>query len=136
MTAEPRRHRFVIEGREENIVSDTSLELLVERTLRQLRISGKLKGYHILAYALVETVKDPQRTALITKDFYPQAARYFGSTRGGVERAVRTAIQAGWDLGCGETLDQMVGYHLTKRPSNSEFIDAVAFYIRTEQITR
>ena len=117
----------------EIVQCDSNLKLRVERTLRQLRISGKLKGYRILAYALVETVKDPQRTALITKDFYPQAARYFGSTKGGVERAVRTAIQAGWDLGCGETLDQMMGYHLTKRPSNTEFIDAVAFYIRTEQ---
>ena len=95
----------------------SDLHIVVERTLRRLRISGKLKGFRFLRYALTVTVKDPYRTDLITKD-----------TR--VERAIRTAICACWDSYGRDELNKMAGYTLEKRPTNLEFIDLVAAYIR------
>ncbi len=112
---------------------DYELMVLVEKTLRQLRISGKLVGLRYLVYAVTETVKDPARTQLITKDMYPAISREFNSDPRRVERAIRTAIGACWDSGGKDELDQMAGYHLVKRPTNLEFIDLVAAYIRYSQ---
>lgn len=116
-----------------NVMSTTldqeQLAWIVETVLRRLRISGKLKGLWYLNYAVIETVKDPFRTMLITKDLYPEIAKAHRTTIPRVERAIRTAVQSCWDNGRNE-LDQMAGYHLVKRPSNTEFIDLVAAYIR------
>ncbi len=108
------------------------LELLIEQTLRRLRISGKLKGYAYLTYMIGETVKNPRRTELITKDLYPETAARFGSEYRRVERAVRHAIRFSWNAGGGEELSQLAGYPLDRPPSNSEFIDIVAFGVRSQ----
>lgn len=47
-----------------------------------------------------------------------------------VERAIRTAICACWDSYGRDELNKMAGYTLEKRPTNLEFIDLVAAYIR------
>ena len=101
-----------------------------ERTLRRLRIGGKLKGLRYLTYAITETVKNPYRTEGITKDLYHEIARKYGVTASKVERNIRKAICVSW-TNAKKELDQMAGYHLVKRPTNSEFIDLVAYYIRS-----
>lgn len=112
-------------------LEQTNLELLIEQTLRRLRISGKQKGYFYLVYMIAQTVKNPRRTELITKDLYPETAARFGSEYRRVERAVRHAIRSSWDAGSGEELSRLAGYSLNKPPSNAEFIDLVAFGIRS-----
>lgn len=101
----------------------------VERVLRGLHITGKLVGLKYLVYAVSATVRDPDSTRYITKELYPEIAKHFGVTAAAAERAMRTAIQASWDRGGRETLDKMAGFHLTERPTNSEFLDIVAAYI-------
>ena len=110
-------------------VKDRILDRFVAVVLRSLHIPGTINGLAYLAYAVSETVKDPQRTALITKDLYREVARAYGTTASCVERAMRWAIGISWKTARNE-LDQMAGYHLIKRPTNREFIDFVAFYIR------
>lgn len=106
-----------------------SLPDRVDRALRSLHITGKLDGLRYLVYAVSATVRDPDSTRYITKDLYPEIGKHFGVTAAAAERAMRTAIQAGWDRGGRETLDKMAGFHLTERPTNSEFLDIVAAYI-------
>ena len=101
----------------------------VERVLRSLHISGKLGGLKYLVYAVIATVRDPDSTRSITKELYPEIGKHFGVTAAAADRAMRTAIQAGWERGGRETLDKMAGFHLTERPTNSEFLDIVAAYI-------
>lgn len=108
----------------------SDLHIVVERTLRRLRISGKLKGFRFLRYALTVTVKDPYRTDLITKVLYPEIAAEFSDKDTRVERAIRTAICACWDSYGRDELNKMAVYTLEKRPTNLEFIDLVAAYIR------
>lgn len=109
---------------------DYGLMVSVELALRQLHITGKLVGLRYLVYAIAETVKDPNRTQLITKDMYPEIAQKFGTKDTRVERAIRSAINTCWRNNSREKLNQMAGYHLEKCPTNIEFIDLVATYIR------
>lgn len=111
-------------------ISERLLERLVETVLRSLHIPGTLKGLPYLTHAIAATVQNPHRTALITKDLYHEIARVYNTTPSGVDRAMRWAIRMSWETSRNE-LCQMAGYHLTQRPTNREFIDLVAFYIRS-----
>ena len=110
-------------------LQDELLEL-VERQLLRLHIPRGLDGFHYQAAAIVQAVQNPQRTRFITKELYPDLAQEFGSTASNVERAMRTAVRYCWERGGRETLEEMAATHLIERPTNSEFIDLVAAYIR------
>lgn len=110
---------------------DRALKQEVERALRRLHINGTLLGLKYLIHAITETVLDPSRTYLITKDLYREIARKYKTAPLRVERDIRTAICICWK-NAREELDQMVGRHLVKRPTNKEFVDLVAFYIRSK----
>ena len=112
-------------------VANRALKRDVEKTLRRLHINGTLLGLKYLIYAVVETVLDPERTYLITKDLYREIARKYKTTPIRVERDIRSAICVCWK-NAGEELDQMIGRHLIKRPTNKEFIDHIAFYLRNK----
>ena len=109
---------------------ENDLDLSVEAALRLLHIDGTLKGYHFLAYGIKLAVLEPRRTELITKDIYPDIAREFKTTVSRTERNIRFAVAACW-WKAGEVLDQMAGHHLDKRPTNRQFIDMVAFFVRS-----
>ncbi len=106
------------------------LDLRIETILRSLQMDGTLDGMHYLTHAIHAAVLDPTTTRRITKSLYIDTARYFGTEPGRVERSCRTAIRICWDCGGREELDQMAGYHLIKRPTNSRFIDIISAYIR------
>lgn len=101
----------------------------VEKILRRLHINTN-SGLKYLIWAISETVSDPNRTYLITKDLYWEIARKYKSTPTRVERNIRTAIRICWE-NAKEDLEELVGHHLTRRPTNKEFIDHIAFYVRS-----
>ena len=113
-----------------SVIRDRILDHLAETMLRTLHIPGTVAGMAYLTYAISETVKDPHRTRFITKDLYFEIARTYHTKAINVERAMRWAIQVSWNTARNE-LDQMAGFHLVKRPTNKEFIDLVAFHIRS-----
>ena len=82
---------------------------------------------------LPESILNQARNTLvllrITKEIYPEVARRCGTKSSRVERCMRKAINHFWEDGNREALDQMAGYHLDKRPTNTEFIDLVSIYI-------
>lgn len=106
------------------------LALQVGRVLTELCISESLDGYHYFAYSIVLNIQDPERVRYITKELYPDCAIRFHTTVARVERSMRTAVKACWKQGGAETLDRMVGYHLIRRPTNSQFIKFVTGYMR------
>ena len=113
------------------LTTSEQLELQVERILRGLRIGGKLKGLKYLVYAISETVRDPNRTELITKILYSEIAAQYDSKPGRVERDIRFAVRTCW-VAAREELIRIAGYDLDEPPTNREFIDLVAFYIRSK----
>ena len=112
------------------ITLDQTLALQVETVLRSLHIIGTRKGFPFLIHAVAETVRDPNRTNLITKDLYHEIARAHGTKAANVERDIRSLIRFGW-LHARNEMEQLAGYSLPKPPTNAEFIDFVAFHIRS-----
>lgn len=108
-----------------------ALEQRVGEILRSLQIPGTLHGHQYLITAISQTVIDPTRVLYITKDLYQDLARQYKSTASGIERDIRHSIKRCWARGGREALDQVAGIHLSQRPTNSEFIDLVANYIRS-----
>ena len=102
----------------------------VEEKLTHLRIPRSLDGFDYLALAIAQVAQNPVRTRYITKDLYPEIAKLRGTSASNVERTMRTAVKVCWDRGGRRTLDEMAHYHLTERPTKSQFIDLVATNIR------
>lgn len=113
-----------------NIKLESDLSDYVEQELRRLCITGKYLGLPYLVSAVQRTVVDPNKVKNLSKELYCEVAQEFDASPHSVERAIRTAITVCWERGGRETLDKMIGRHLTERPTNCEFIDQVSNYIR------
>ena len=98
------------------------------RLIRQLGVTSKYKGYYFLAEAVKLSVEMQGRPIKITKDIYPTLARKFKSTPVNIEHNIRTVLNLCWSSGK-ETLNDIAGYSLRYKPTNSEFIDILAYYL-------
>ena len=105
----------------------------VERILRALSVTGKLLGFRYAVYMIEQAVQNPECISLITKCLYPDTAKHFHTSPASVERAVRTMIKVIWQRTDHALLEQIAGTSLSKTPSNSEFIDMVAGFLRRFQ---
>ena len=104
----------------ERDASQTPLD--AERLLRLLGVSGKLTGFRYAVY-MVEQVRDqPENMILITK--------HFQTTPSCVERNLRTLIQSCWNYPDHSFLNLIAGAELRQPPTNSQFIDILAAYLR------
>ena len=100
----------------------------IYRLIRQLGVTSKYKGYYFLAKAVKLSVEMQGRPIKITKDIYPTLARKFKSTPVNIEHNIRTVLNLCWSSGK-ETLNAIAGYSLRYKPTNSEFIDILAYYL-------
>ncbi len=101
-----------------------------EELLRRLGITGQLKGFFYGIRMIERVEKDPAAITLITKCLYPEVAKQFGVSAGAVERNLRTVIRACWEKTNHDFLDEIAKTHLTRKPTNSEFLDMAAAYLR------
>lgn len=102
-----------------------------ERLLRLLGVTGKLMGFRFAVY-MVEQVRDcPEYILLITKRLYRETAQHFGTTPSCVERNLRTLIHVCWKQPDHSFLDHVVGTTLKQPPTNTQFIDILAAYLRS-----
>ena len=100
----------------------------IYRLIRQLGVTSKYKGYYFLEEAVKLSVEMQGRPIKITKDIYPTLARKFKSTPVNIEHNIRTVLNLCWSSGK-ETLNAIAGYSLRYKPTNSEFIDILAYYL-------
>lgn len=107
-----------------------NLQEEISQQLRRMEIPGRLKGHRYLTVAIGQVVKDPGRLDYITKGLYLDIGKMFGVSGSKVERAMRTGIKRCWEKGGREELDRMAGFHVKRKPSNSDFIDLAASYFR------
>ena len=109
---------------------EKNVTLDAERLLRLLGVSGKLTGFRYAVY-MVEQVRDqPENMILITKRLYAQTAAHFQPTPSCVERNLRTLIQSCWNYPDHSFLNLIAGAELRQPPTNSQFIDILAAYLR------
>ena len=103
-----------------------------EQLLRGLGVTGKLKGFYQAAYMIEQVKDDPAAAARITRCLYPETAKRFGSSPCTVERNLRTIIRTCWNCPDHSLLEEAAGIHLHRQPTNREFLDMTAAYLRRQ----
>lgn len=106
----------------------------VYKVIRRLGVTSKYKGYYFLAEAVKMCMEMQENPIRITKDIYPRLAKKFKSTPMNVEHDIRTIINVCWNTNR-ETLNDIAGYSLNYKPTNSEFVDILAYYLLQLTVT-
>ena len=99
--------------------------------IRKLGLTSKYKGYYYLAEAVNMVMEQKEEQMRITKDIYPGLSKKFKSTPSNIEHDLRTVINVCWKTNK-DSLDKIAGYTLKYKPTNSEFIDMLAYYLSEE----
>ena len=97
-------------------------------TIRKLGATSKYKGYFFVADAIHLAMNFQDKPILITKDIYPYLARKYKTTTMNIEHNIRTVINVCWETNR-KGMDEIACYPLNYKPTNSEFIDMVAYYL-------
>ncbi len=107
----------------------------VSELLRELGVSARLKGYTYLREAILLTLQEGREMKLVTKCLYPAVAKCYATTASRVERSIRHAVELSWERGDPELRHLCFGnsVSLRGRPTNSQYIAALAEYLRMEQ---
>ena len=102
-----------------------SLDEILSEIILCVGIPGSIKGYTFLKVAVKETLKTPQMIRSITKQLYPTIAEIFKTSSSKVERAIRHAIDVGYQKGKIQNINSYFDvkiYDPLEKPSNGEFI--------------
>lgn len=105
---------------------------VITSTIKELGIPANLLGYHYIRYAVELMIYDISLINSITKVVYPMVAKKFNTTALRAERAIRHAIETGWDRANEDITMRLFGYSVSAHkgnPKNAEFIATVADYI-------
>ena len=104
--------------------------------IRKLGATSKYKGYYYVAEAVNMAKELQERPMKITKDIYPILARKYKSTPSNVEHNIRTLVNICW-INHKEDLELIAGCSMEDKPTNSEFIDILAYYLnKTEEMSK
>ena len=109
------------------------LEAEVGRMIHEMGIPAHIKGHRYLREAILLLLDRDGEIGGITKEVYPAIARAHQTTPSRVERAIRHAIEVGWNRGNTEVLASLFGHSVSRergKPTNAEFIAMVADHLR------
>ena len=98
--------------------------------LRSLGATGKLAGFRCTVYMIERIQENPEQLQLITKRLYRETGKKFGVSAASVERNLRTLIHFCWSRTDHSFLAHIAGTDLRTPPTNSEFLDMLASYLR------
>lgn len=119
-------------------VSQSKVESMVTSILHEVGVPAHIKGYQYLREAILIVIDIGDMMDLFgvfTKVVYPRVAKVFDTTPARVDWAMRHAIEATWDRGDLDAMQQMFGYTVSNtkgKPTNSEFIAKIAEKIRLQ----
>lgn len=100
----------------------------------KLGITSKYRGYFFVTDAIDLAMNTHDKPIKVTKDIYPYLAKKYKTTPMNIERNVRTVITMCWETNK-KGVDEIAGHPLTYRPTNSQFIDMVAYYLSEGQMS-
>jgi len=115
------------------VLNKPDINQSVSAILNELSIPPHIKGYHFLREAIIMGYEDYECLSSMTKIMYPQIAIKFSSTMPRVERAIRHSIEVCWNKGGHEKYSSYLNLSQARhipRPTNSEFIAAMADYLK------
>ena len=101
---------------------------MVRKIIRYFHITSKYKGYPLIIDAINIYIDKYGECIKITKDIYPILSKKYNMPISLIERNIRTIVEACWDNDK-QAVKTILGYKTAKCPSNSEFIDAIAYFI-------
>lgn len=101
--------------------------------IRKLGATSKYKGYYYTADAIRISMDMKNMPMKVTKDIYPVIAKKYNTSTANVEHNIRTLVTVCWDSHK-PTLDKIAGYTLEYKPTNSEFIDILSYYLSSHTI--
>ena len=104
---------------------------MVRKIIRYFHITSKYKGYPLIIDAINIYIDKYGECIKITKDIYPILSKKYNMPISLIERDIRTVVETCWDNDK-QAVEVILGYKTAKRPSNSEFIDAIAYFIIKE----
>lgn len=126
--------KTTLEKKIHNTNNDKKLESKISDILRSIGILANLKGYFFLREA-IQMINNGCETSF-SKVIYPAIASKYHTTPSRVERAIRHAIEVGWNRGGIEQLDFVFGNTVSPlkgRPANGEFIALIAEHLRLQK---
>lgn len=103
---------------------------LIYGTIRKLGVTSNYKGYFYLADAIKLAMNSPNKPIRITKDIYPYLAMKYKTTTMNIEHNIRTVISLCWETNQ-EGIAEIASCPVCRKPTNSEFIDMLAYYLLT-----
>lgn len=112
---------------------EQAINKYISMYLRNLGIPTNLLGYRYVTYAIALCIKFPEKIHAVTKELYPETGKKYGTTGSRVERAIRNAIEVGWERADTDAIDKIFGHTVSfkkGKPTNSEFISTIAEEIR------
>lgn len=113
---------------------DTQEQKIID-TLALVGIPAHLKGYIYIKTAISAVIDNPEIIHCMCKGLYTDVAKIFGTNPSQVERAIRHAIEVGWDRGDIDVQHKLFGNSVDPnkgKPTNSEFIGTIANRLRAE----
>lgn len=109
--------------------ANKKLEERISNIFITVGIPAHIKGYQFLREAVKLTIEKPEIINSITKQLYPLVAKRFATSPSKVERAIRHAIEVGWNRGRVDHINNVFGvraFDVKDKPTNGEFIAIVA----------
>lgn len=100
--------------------------------IRKFGVTSNYKGYFFVADAIQLAMDSQEEPIRITKDIYPFLAKKYKTSTLNIEHNIRTVINVCWKMNR-KGMVEMAGYPLMYKPTNSEFIDMVAYYLLSAQ---
>lgn len=111
-------------------------EKIIADRLKYAGVPVSLLGYEYLKVAISKVLDNPPLIHSITTQLYPLCAEECGTTSSKLERAIRHAIEVGFERGNTEYLQKLFGYTTSAmkgKATNSEFIATMAEDIRLDE---
>lgn len=114
---------------EQNVVNCKKIDERISHIFITVGIPAHIKGYQFLREAVKLAIENPSIINSITKQLYPSIAKSFSTTASKVERAIRHAIEVGWNRGRADRVNDIFGvkaFDRKDKPTNGEFIALIA----------
>ena len=108
----------------------TDVKIEIERTMRNMGMSGTRKGFWCFYWSVVFALENPMVLYTVSRDLYPLVAEACNMSKANVERDMRSLVEWCWDYGDREAIRAISGRKLVVRPSVGELVDYVAAYLR------
>ena len=116
-------------------VDENFLRKEITKMIHTLGMPAHVLGYEYTREAILIALGNKDILRSMTKELYPAVAKVFDTTPSRVERAIRHVVELAWDRGDLDTIQKFFGFTVSSKkgkPTNSEFLSALADHLRLE----